>query len=1019
MKMQAGFLCWKASEAQSIVAEAVTPLDSVFLATHRPARIFRQRLGTTDAGEPCSEEEVLADFLAPGKELVLMPIIGQSGTGKSHLVRWLRAAMGSSPSRAVVYVPKLETNLRKVIELILQDLHGPEIDALRRDLSEASDALNEAEAPQRLLFELAVRITSLGGEGTRSSSDPQRQYLVKELPRLLTDAVFQDRLLAPDGVIARMVNEVIHGKGSDDKDSPFEFAIEDIPTAVREVAKAGEAAKAAYQQLIGSEKLQQAAADLLNEQLAPAIRSLFGMQGTRLFDVMIGVRKELKARNMELCLLIEDFTQLQGIQREVLEGLIEPATREGKQVLCPIRTAMAVTTGYFDSLDTVRTRAAFGGYQYSLDVPYGSYGEDDWDYIVDFIGAYMNTVRLGREAVDKAYTDASEPTLTRGGWIPNACDGCPYREPCHQAFGRTTDGFGLYPLNLPAIRRMVVSRNRERFDPRDVLSWVVRDPLEHQADDLRRGAFPSAEFLREFSDPDGGMDPQVASDIERLDKKNGQRRVRVLTFWGDAPAKPINLDPAIHEAFDLPELSDVDQTSPEVEPAKPVGVTPRPGDARAEELAQDLQEIRRWGNSDQPLSQALAAKLRRHIHASVVASVDWNQEFWRENTTWVNAQDGRLFSQGSVEIEAAVGGRARNPDAAAISIPRTIDNAVLLGGVLQFLSRHDWSFDRGPEAQRSFEMQVRGWGDEVLRHVRSAANGGKAWDPIASATRLLVLTGVILNIPGALGPSDADRMRALFADSPEADTIRGEAWRDLVAAARGGSHLVATRDDVRRLLLGRAAAAQGAGQPQLVDAAMLLPIVRDMDGSLTLESLGEDAPPTVSRYQRGIENALPPALREERERLAKWRDLIEPAIEGTSNVVDILESFAELLAAAQPLGVSGNVLGALRLNELGLKSKGLTRGILDDVKQILDSVPEQPDSSSLPALAVDRDVQVEDLKEFVETLTRAVAEIEANVSTNLRSRGVSGDSDDSPGGEIIDRLDELTAALVSLSGEGS
>jgi hypothetical protein len=1020
MKMKAGFLCWKPSDAQTVVAEAVTPLDSVFLATHRPTRIFRQRLGTTDPGEPCTEEQLLSEFLAPGKELVLMPIIGQSGTGKSHLVRWLRAAMGSDPSRAVVYVPKLDTNLRKVIELILQDVHGSEIDSLRRDLRDASDSLSEAEAPQRLLFELAVRITSLGSDGVRPSTDPQRRYLVKHFPKLLTDAVFQDHLLAAKGVIARMVNEVIHGKLSEDKDRPFEFTIDDIPKDVREVAKAGEAAKETYRQLIGSEKLQQAAADLLNEELAPAIRNLFGMPGTRLFDVMIDVRKALKARNMELCLLIEDFTQLQGIQRELLEGLIEPATRDGKQLLCPIRTAMAVTTGYFDSLDTVRTRASFGGYQYSLDVPYGTYGEDDWDYIVDFVGAYMNTVRLGRAAVEKAYRDTSTPRRSAGGWIPNACDNCRYRELCHGAFGRTSDGFGLYPLNVPAIRRMVVSRNHERFDPRDVLAWVVRDTLEGQADDLRRGAFPSAEFIREFSDPDAAMDPQVASDIVKIDKKDGPRRVRVLTYWGNAPATPINLEATIHDAFDLPRLTAFDRPLAPVRRDESVRIVPEPIDGRSEELAQDLQEIRRWGNSSQPLSQGLAAKLRRHIHASVVASIDWNQEFWRENAAWVGAQDGRFFSQGSVDIESAVGGREKKPEAISIKIARTIDNAVLFGGVVQFLAKHNWTFERGSEAQRSFEVQVRGWAAELLGHVRSHAQGGQAWEPIAPATRLLLVSAVVLNIPGALGPSDADRMRALLADSPAVDTHRGEAWRRLVAACRGGDHLVATRDEVRRLLLERAAAAQGDGQAQLVDAATLSAIVREMAISWKLEALEGDAPPTVSAYQRGIEKALPLALREERDRLVKWRDLTEPAIEGATKALDILEAFAELLAAAQPLGVSGSVVSALRLNELSIKAKTLNLGALDHVTHVINTIPAEPNNSSLPALATDRDAEIDDLKEFVETLARAIDEIQANVATSLRARRpAGGHTETSPGGAVLEILDRLTASLTSLTEDGS
>ena len=61
-----------------------------------------------------------------------------------------------------------------------------------------------------------------------------------------------------------------------------------------------------------------------------------------------------------------------------------------------------------------------------------------------------------------------------------------------------------------------------------------------------------------------------------------------------------------------------------------------------------------------------------------------------------------------------------------------------------------------------------------------------------------------------------------------------------------------------------------------------------------------------------------------------------------------------------------------------------------------------------------------DLKDFVETLTRAVDEIEANVATSLRARRSPGNRTEvSPGGGIVDILDELTGILKSLTKGGS
>jgi hypothetical protein len=192
-----------------------------------------------------------------------------------------------------------------------------------------------------------------------------------------------------------------------------------------------------------------------------------------------------------------------------------------------------------------------------------------------------------------------------------------------------------------------------------------------------------------------------------------------------------------------------------------------------------------------------------------------------------------------------------------------------------------------------------------------------------------------------------------------------------------------------------------------------------MAGHWTLSELSDDAPPTVSAYQRAIEKALPLALREERVRLSQWRDLVEPAIEEASSGDDILEPFAGLLAAAQPLGVSGNVVGALRLNELSIKSKSLNLSILADVTKVLESVPEQPSNANLPSLAADRDGQLEDLRDFVETLTHALREVDTNVAASLRARTAGGKRNSNPGAAIIDSLDELTASLRSLAEVGS
>ena len=102
---------------------------------------------------------------------------------------------------------------------------------------------------------------------------------------------------------------------------------------------------------------------------------------------LVAVMRELRMRlfeenpDLELILMIEDFTLLQGIQHDLLEAMIELPRREGQQVMCAMKTVMAITDGFFTrvlaSSDTLRTRIAAHGHVYNLDVQYGADSRSD------------------------------------------------------------------------------------------------------------------------------------------------------------------------------------------------------------------------------------------------------------------------------------------------------------------------------------------------------------------------------------------------------------------------------------------------------------------------------------------------------------------------------------------------------------------------------------------------------------------------------------------------------------------
>src|SRR5690606_10994700 len=159
--------------------------------------------------------------------------------------------------------------------------------------------------------------------------------------------------------------------------------------------------------------------------------------------------RTLAKQDVELVLLIEDFTILQGIQRELLDAIVEPTIRPGEPDLCGIRTTLAVTSGYFDSLaDTIKTRAAFASHVYDLNVPFSSDDLDGERTPLAFVGRYLNATRVGSARLEAAW---SRSKRIDADWIPNACDSCDFKSVCHDSFGRTSDGYGLYPFNDVAV----------------------------------------------------------------------------------------------------------------------------------------------------------------------------------------------------------------------------------------------------------------------------------------------------------------------------------------------------------------------------------------------------------------------------------------------------------------------------------------------------------------------------------------------------------------------------------------
>lgn len=1000
----APFRCWQpAATVETMPMDAASPHDGVFFATHQPTLALKRGIGE-EGGAPVAEESILDDLERARQDIVLLPVTGEAGTGKSHFVRWLYRRLevrSSNERRRIVYIPKSDTNLRAVIGLILEGLEGEAFDKLRSDLTTAVEQLDENVATKFLVNQLALKV-----ETTPAAEDEPdyeiRSHLRANLRPLLADPWFEERFIAPGGVVDRLVREALHGRGTDDKDEPFEFRGEDFNLTIAEISQAGLKARNLYQLLHGNLEVRRVAADLLNEQLQPAIQRLFGVSDRQLFDVMIEARQELLRRGYELFLFIEDFTILQGIQRDLLDAMVNPPEHfiEAKR-LCPIRVVMAVTTGYFRrlGLQTVATRAGFEGNEYNLDVEIEVGGEFDWEHLYQFVGRYLNAARQGAAVLNGAYDAVAEDP---SAWVPNACETCKNKAPCHAGFGSTESGYGLYPFNREALGRMVESQTGGRFDPRKIMGRVLYYTLFEHSDDVLNQTFPSDVYLERFLHGEYAErfapDPQMIAALERVAPGRGKKLANVYAFWGDRNDSVSDVATPVFEAFmlerpsveiSLPRKSERKRTEPEEDAHGP--------------LNDDLGELRAWSLGGHQLDQRLTLKLRRQLYASVMEHIPWGTLLRRE-TDWASSQSGRLRLT-SFQI-ANAGAGALGTDTIVVPIEAGPETALLLQDVIRFLYHRGWNFPTGAEALVRYQGCVDRWAQEVISQLTPPSAD------LAIAVEDLVIEGRVLGLDSASDRPEA-LLEVLFTPAPQIleQDGRSPEWTKLLALAAEEGGRAAKRTELRAFVLAAASASQGAsGQPIACDVTAVLPALKEAARTWEPRAADPSTRKKLEAHHKSLRERLPEAVDRERARLLDWASKIEHHF-GSTSLQDVARALLESAHAAVTAGVFRPGGGDQKLRS-AVRSAAAVAEAIDRAPALAAELTAAKPGKALALIAENRENAIAATTEMIAESERFLRETAASVDREVSDQG-SGASGGDRAQEVLDALDALETNLAT------
>ena len=885
--------------AACIKHEAETVDKAVFLAVHQPMRFIRVEQGAKRGTQQIrTEHDLLAEFLQdklPEGRLIL-PIEGSSGVGKSHVVRWIDAQLerrADREARHVIRVPK-GTSLKGVLRRLLDGLEGPCYEELRGQLLSAREKLDPELAAKHLILNICHRLEQESkaaaarirdGLGTAEDKLMRSYGDVRALPALIGDSeLLHSHWLTREadgskGVMALLAEQITDEVTGPEDTRQHQIRPEDLQLSPELAGRLNHSSQRFYYGLHSGrgERLDEAAR-LINRVLDPAKQDLLQLGDGSLTDLFRAVREQLYRDGKELVLLVEDFAVLSGMQGALLQVMITDADRDGEQVLCTMRSALAYTEGVAHVPETVRTRARS---LWTIEDQPGE-AEDIHRRVVELVGAYLNAARVGQQGLRDAFLAADD----KDHWVPVE-DGRDLEDETKvvlKAFGDSEAGYPLFPFNREAVRQLTEQGSRKDgalvFNPRNVINNVLGKVLRERRA-FERGRFPHAGLAEDL------RSAEVTSAVVRSisDREKQRRALTLLACWGDQAgvlAEAAVLPEAVFTAFDLPQPTwGVAPLRSVVRPASgeaALSLAPPPTVARPVSALDPMERewkdaLEHWG-AGQRLSQQHARQLRKWLAQAVLDFTPWDM-------LPLKLRHNADYLQGLVYLPRSRGQGGLDPDAAFVVVaseaeldePSTRAGVIrtLLALVRSHLLNDGWTYagalDDAALLASFLEARVE-QADAYLRshHFRPEA------DTIPALTEALLVGARALGVEGAENRQLAVRVSALFGDAKPPDEPPDTSWgRDL---NRFASHRTALRD----WLLEQVGARQGRGAVHAVDVTAVEAAIRETADSWSITHTLADGDndksfKAAAAALRALRSDLPKTLRQQREDLLAWHTM--------------------------------------------------------------------------------------------------------------------------------------------------
>lgn len=914
-------LCWQPeSRAEVMNTIALDVPEAVFKATHSPSFI-QQQGARRGSFVPVHEHDFLDDFLRDEHVHVFDIAVGDSGTGKSHLIRWMYHEIVRRNTRNgdrywVVLVPRSSANLADVVRRILIGFEGETTTRLLEELNRHR-ALPFGEAKNRVIDELAYALEAdvIDPEKPKRDRSTVEIAVLQDLPALLRAQSLRKVLIdPPKGIVSRVARHVLGQREEVSEEKDLKWTADDLVFGVLESERAGQSAQELALMLLEDDKARGVAAEFLNQAQRHALKSLLRFRSGDMKTAVAEIRRDLLQKHKELVVLIEDLSVTEGLDAELVEAL-QVRTRDTGEELCRLRSIVGVTNEDYvrmreniaegRTLRTLFFNMTLGGGERDSTV--------DRKAVLAFASRYLNAARYSIEELGAWYRNAASNEA-----LPSVCDECPNRRACHDAFG-CFDGRGLYPLSPDTIWRLydrVASARTESdraFNPRLLVGRVLSGVLEEAEQSLGAKAYPRSSLTTAF-----GLD-LVRADVQIALRDhigaNAERLRRALDLYSPDPSslKPV-LPAGVSRAFDLPELA---TSALEVNegPTATTSDAPKPVEQRSV-----LDQYDRWLRGD-PVADRDANVWRTAVYSAIRAWIDWD--------ALGLASVKSRFKAVSIRF---VGQFTRQKTDISLEIAREPENAIAVRGLV---GRFQGTADDVEKQIRLSRRQIASWSEAVINDLRRFALEPGDPTPTAVAAEFLVL-GALLRGSITTRSTDIEIVREALREWPaEIPSSRTPEWTSLWNAFKKYSA------PVRELLINEIALTKGSISGSVIDISRVGDSMRYVRANgkpheLPAESEAWLHHKPVTTLARETMRHLDLAISRERLDLEQWLQQLKQWI-GDTELTETITTIKKAFNAADSVGrarTAGVQDFPAQLTSIAARPLG---GCVGDVQRALDS----------------------------------------------------------------------------------